>query len=115
MHLSVTAEAIVVSVAGELDLATVPLLDTIVRDVRAGVVRAPSACRLHVDLRGLDFVDLRGLRALRHLTSAACAAGFAVVIRPSHAVWRVNELAGAPLTLPIHEPRLFDRHTVGAG
>lgn len=87
---SLTADALVLQVRGELDIASVAELAA----VAAGAVRwRPS--RLVVDVGELRFVDLSGLHCLAGIRRRALAAGVAFHLRhPGPAVLRVIDLAG---------------------
>jgi anti-anti-sigma factor len=77
---------VVLHVAGDLDMATVP-------ELRAAVEDAAAAPRVVVDLSGLTFCDSTGLALLLETRKAAAAAGREVVVRnPSEPFRRVAEL-----------------------
>jgi anti-sigma B factor antagonist len=70
-----TGESLTVALCGELDIATVPQLDTFLEvHVHEGVRR------LVVDVSGLAFVDARGLRAFTAMWARAEQRGIAVVV-----------------------------------
>jgi anti-sigma B factor antagonist len=60
-----------IRLAGELDIATVPLLDARLREAQDAGRR-----RLVVDLRGLDFMDSTGLTLLTRWTLGAQEDGY---------------------------------------
>jgi anti-sigma B factor antagonist len=79
-----------VSLTGELDLATAPQL-------RACLASLPEEGENEVvlDLTGLDFIDSTGLSVLVMVFTRTRAAGCAMVIRnPSSAVIRILEITG---------------------
>ena len=89
-------EPVVVTVRGEVDLATAPELESCVSRALEG---APSAVIL--DLAALNFIDSSGLRVLVTLAGAATASGSSIALRnvPSHAQ-RVLDLTGLADTFP---------------
>ncbi len=58
--------AVLLRLVGELDMATAPLVDHAVATALAG-----HPHRLRLDLTGVTFCDVAGLRALRRLTDTA--------------------------------------------
>lgn len=79
-----------VAVQGELDLATVPLFEAAV----AGM-DVESLGRVVLDLRGLQFIDASGLRAVLAVRAACLRASVALAILPGpRPVQRVFELTG---------------------
>jgi anti-anti-sigma factor len=73
---------------GELDVATVPLLDEALRD-------AETAATVVLDLRGLTFIDSEGIRLLLTWHRRSEAAGRALRLVPGpDAVQRVFALTG---------------------
>ena len=99
VHTEQRADMVVVSVAGELDIATAPTLCARLDARRVG--RRP---RLLVDLTAVDFCDSTGLRALLGAASEVRAHGgrFAIVCPPSGDVARLLEIVGAGEWLGIH-------------
>ena len=89
----------VISVAGELDLATAPALCARLDAARDG--RRP---RLLVDLTAVEFCDSTGLRALLGAGSEVRAHGgrFALVCRPAGGVARLLEMVGAAEWIAIY-------------
>jgi anti-sigma B factor antagonist len=82
--------AAVVRPMGELDMATAPVLDDQLEQLRAAGIR-----RLILDLRGLHFMDSAGMRCVLKYDSLARNDGFSVeLIRGSRAVHRVFEVTG---------------------
>lgn len=79
-----------VKVRGEVDLATAPELETIVREVLDDGSRG-----IDLDLQHLTFIDSSGLRSLVALSKDTSARGvpFALLNVPRHAQ-RVLELTG---------------------
>ena len=81
---------------GALDIATVPMLERQLRDVREAGFR-----RLIVDLRGLSFMDSTGLRLALKWDAAARQDGFEISFVPGEpAVQRVFEITGTSGQLP---------------
>jgi anti-anti-sigma factor len=81
---------------GELDLATVPVLDD-----QLAALRDAGCRRLILDLRGLYFMDSSGLRCILRYDSLARNNGFSIeLIQGSRAVRRVFELTGTMAHLP---------------
>jgi anti-anti-sigma factor len=87
---SLEGETTIVRVHGELDLATVPSLESEMVPLMAGGARA-----VVLDLRELDFIDVAGLRLALRLEGLAQLNGvrFALVRGPV-CVERVFELTG---------------------
>jgi anti-anti-sigma factor len=81
-------DSLVVSLTGELDLATVPEFEGAIEHARGG-----SA--IVVDLTELTFIDSTGIRALLHVYSAGQNGHSSVsFVRGQRKVQRVLELAG---------------------
>ena len=75
---------------GALDVATVPVLDQQLEELRNAGFR-----RLILDLRGLQFMDSTGLRIILKYDYHARNDGFSIeLIRGSRAVQRIFELTG---------------------
>jgi anti-anti-sigma factor len=77
--------------SGELDIATVGELETAISDGLAG------GGQLVVDLRGLEFMDSTGVRALvaGHAAARDCDGSLVIVrARPGTEVARVIEISG---------------------
>lgn len=92
LHCEVSREdgSATVRAVGALDLATVPVLDDQLAELRNAGFR-----RLIIDLRGLYFIDSTGLRCLLKYDSLARNDGFSIeLIRGSRAVQRVFEFTG---------------------
>lgn len=93
----------VVTVSGDLDLASVPRLD----DELAGVLAldgesGPGLERIVVDLSGVDFVDSSGLTALIKANRRAKEGGLGFVLRsPSERVMRTLKLTQLETVLDI--------------
>ena len=97
----VRPSATVLSVRGELDLASVPMLRDEVADVLAA-----SPSRLYLDLAGVSFIDSTGCRGLLRAASAGEARGVPVelVVPKDHwPVRRVVDLMQLGERLPVHE------------
>ena len=85
-----------VRAVGALDLATVPILETHVAELRTAGVR-----RMILDLRGLYFMDSSGLRCILDCDAQARQDGFTIaLIQGPRAVQRVFELTGTTAQLP---------------
>jgi len=85
-----------ITVSGELDIATAPAIEAALRDVDLRSVR-----RVVLDLEPLDFIDARGLRAVLIVHATCVNASVALVIRPGRRrVQRVFELTGTDRLLP---------------
>ena len=92
----------VVTVSGDLDLATVPRLDAELGGVLAVDGDAPSPERVVVDLSAVDFVDSSGLTALIKANRRAKEDGLAFVLRaPSDRVMRTLKLTQLETVLDI--------------
>jgi anti-sigma B factor antagonist len=89
----------VISVSGELDIATAPRLCA-----RLDASRTDGYPRLLVDLSNVAFCDSTGLRALLGAASEVRAAGgrFAIVCPPDGDVARLLEIVGAAEWMAIH-------------
>ncbi|MGW8358931.1 STAS domain-containing protein, partial [Streptomyces wedmorensis] len=72
-------ETVELRLAGELDLATVPLLQQ-----AAATALGTRPRRLRLDLTGLTFCDQTGLRALHRLTRQAHAAHISLRLTGIH-------------------------------
>jgi anti-sigma B factor antagonist len=82
------AESIVVSLTGELDLATVQTFERYLREAEA-----TSPARLVVDLGTLAFMDSTGLQTLLRSAERAHASGYQLALRRGpNQVQRVFEL-----------------------
>jgi anti-sigma B factor antagonist len=82
------ARRVLVSISGELDLATRDLL-------RERCATVPPAPELVIDLTGLAFVDCGSLRVLERLmVDCTAAGGRARVVAPDGPVRRVLEISG---------------------
>jgi anti-sigma B factor antagonist len=99
---SLEGDTTLVRVFGELDLATVPSLESALQPLMEGGARI-----IVLDLRELDFIDVAGLRLALRLEGLAQLHGarFALVRGPIR-VQRVFELTGMERFLPvIDDPR----------
>lgn len=87
----------VVSLAGELDMMTVPAL--------VSALAAARRSRVIVDLSGLEFMDSSGVRALIDAQTPALSDGgsLVLVVRPESVPGRVVELTGLAEVIPIAE------------
>ena len=78
----------VIAPRGELDLATVPIFETVVEGIDFSSVRL-----VVLDLAALAFIDVSGMRAVLRLHEICRAHSVALTIRPGpRAVQRVFEL-----------------------
>jgi anti-sigma B factor antagonist len=82
-------DRLVLSLHGELDLASAPGLE---RELR--VVSDDEFRRLFIDLEGLEFMDSVGLRVLLQARQGAARAQNLTLCRPPRQVQRLIELAG---------------------
>ena len=93
-------DAATMRAVGSLDLATVPILETHLADLREAGVR-----RTILDLRGLHFMDSTGLRCILGCDAQARQDGFTLaLIQGPRAVRRVFELTGTTAQLPFIDP-----------
>lgn len=92
----------IISVAGELDIATAPALCARLDASRAG--RRP---RLLIDLTNVQFCDSTGLRALLGAASEVRTHGgrFALVCEPGGGVARLLDIVGATEVIAVHADR----------
>jgi anti-sigma B factor antagonist len=95
-------DLVVLRPAGELDLTTVPLVET---ELRA--LRDAGFDRVVVDLRDLAFVDSTGL-ALLLAWHAEGGLTLELLPGPAH-VMRVVELSGVSDVVPVLDRRRFER------
>jgi anti-sigma B factor antagonist len=87
------------TLAGELDMATVPRVEQAVSALLEQGVRG-----LVVDLSGITFVDSSGLRMFISLNERAAAEGFSLSLtRPSDRSLAVFQITGAEENLPFIE------------
>jgi anti-anti-sigma factor len=82
----------VLSVSGELDIATAPILAE-----QAAAALHGLAGRLIVDLSGLEFIDGRGARALAAVTSAAPPGGPVLVRGLADRFRKIFDILALPL------------------
>ena len=86
---------VVVRPKGDLDIATTPLLDDILRDL---ATRGASAV---LDLQAVEFIDSSGLQAILSAHAASQRDGFGLTMLPGPPrVMKVFELAGLDEHLP---------------
>ena len=91
-------DVVVVSLTGELDMATAPA-------VQEAVERAQGEGPIAVDLRELTFIDSTGIRALLDIYAAGQDGHSAVsFIRGPKRVQRVLQLAGVEQLLAWRDP-----------
>jgi anti-anti-sigma factor len=89
-------EAVRIRPVGELDMATAPVLDAQMRDLRDSGFR-----RLILDLSGLLFIDSSGLHLILRYDAKARRNGFSLQLVPGdRAVQLVFEVAGVAAQLP---------------
>jgi anti-anti-sigma factor len=88
IDVSRTEDRVVVSLDGELDLASVPLLQ---REVQNATLDDPGTVVL--DLSGLEFIDSTGLRAILTLEQSCTERGAAfALVRGSQQVQRLMNM-----------------------
>jgi anti-sigma B factor antagonist len=92
---------LVISVSGELDIATVPQLRR-----RLGAALDRGTRRIVIDLRTLEFLDSVAVAALLHAARQLGDEGrFAVAVAPDSYTRMVFEIAGLPQCLDVVETR----------
>lgn len=99
------SEGIVLSVHGELDLATVPVLRAAVEEA----LRAQPS-RLCLDLSPTAFIDSTGCRELLRAARTGAAAGTAVQLLVPPDNWRVRRVVDfmqLGVRLPVHDETPF--------
>ncbi len=89
----------VVSVAGELDLATAPELRAALDVAEAGAAHA-----ITLDLSEVDFIDSTGVAVLIEYTARSRANGDRLRILAGPAVEHVLDVSGTRSHLPLLEP-----------
>jgi anti-anti-sigma factor len=90
IKLAADAQGMVVTVGGELDLETAPMLDRALADIDETQVN-----RLLIDLRQVSFMDSTGLSSILRAQRLARSNGHALVLRRgSRQVQRLFQLAG---------------------
>jgi anti-anti-sigma factor len=83
-------DVIAVHVAGEIDIASVGVLDATLRDLRDAGFRS-----IHIDLQEVAFMDLRGIALLLRWSDLALLEGIELTIQPGRgAAWRTISLVG---------------------
>jgi anti-sigma B factor antagonist len=83
-------DGVVVTIHGELDLATMSELEWALHEIEATNPR-----RILLDLRGLDFMDGSGLSVMMSAARSAAASGHLLVLRRGpHQVQRLFDLTG---------------------
>lgn len=88
------------TLVGELDPATAPLVDAAV----ATAVASGGLDQLVLDLQGIDFIDSAGLRVLVRAREALRSNGSALVLRsPSPNTLRLLEVSGLTDLLDVQE------------
>lgn len=98
---SFAPDGLVVTVAGELDIATVPQVRKLLNAALAGGAR-----RVVIDLRPLFFLDSVAVAALLRIAAELGDDGrLAVVVDPDSYIWMVFEIAGLPQCLDVVETR----------
>jgi len=99
-HIVASTETALLKLAGELDMATAPLVDQAVADCLAGGIR-----RLNIDRATVTFCDAAGLRALERANRASSAhctvfrlAGMHRRLRRTFALHRAGSLIAPAMT-----------------
>jgi anti-sigma B factor antagonist len=99
IEVSASAEGAVMTLTGELDIATVPQLAEAVESALAG-----SPAELVLDLRPLSFVDSSGLREFILLADRAEQEGWRLaLVRPGGPALAVFQITRADENLPFVE------------
>ena len=89
-----------IQAVGELDLATVPILDA-----ELAALRDAGCRRLILDLSGLAFMDSTGLRCILRYDAEARQDGFSIALIPGPpAVQRVFQVTDTEARLPFIRP-----------
>jgi anti-sigma B factor antagonist len=92
-------ESATVTLAGELDIATVPRVEEAIEATLTGEVQT-----LTIDLSGLGFVDSSGLRLFIVLDQRAAEQGWELrLMRPDAQVLTVFQVSGVEENLPFVE------------
>jgi anti-anti-sigma factor len=97
---------VVLSVQGELDIATVPLLRQAVDDALKAIENDRAPRRLYVDLTPTAFIDSTGCRELARAAKTAAPLGIAVeIVAPvdNRKVRRIVDFMQFGALLPLHE------------
>ncbi|HEY8526930.1 MAG TPA: STAS domain-containing protein [Acidimicrobiales bacterium] len=97
-------EGAVVTVEGELDLSTGPVLE----EALAALVDDPTCGSITVELDGLTFMDSTGLHVLVKAQNHLATRGSEIVLaRPTPAVLRILDMAGVTslFTIDRNAPR----------
>ena len=93
------SESASVTLAGELDIATVPRVEEAIETTLSDELRA-----LTIDLSGLTFVDSSGLRLFIVLDQRASEQGWSLrLLRPDAQVLTVFQVSGVEENLPFVE------------
>ena len=90
----------IVSVAGELDIATAPTLQTALEHADTDGAR-----HVLVDLTDTRFLETSGLRTLLRASQRMSAGGSLSIVCPNACVRRVFELTGTADLLALHDDR----------
>lgn len=98
----VTAEAVVISAVGEVDMATVPQLEQALTPGRGG---PDPGTRLILDLTQVSFLGSAGLATVITAATKIDQQGGSLhlVVGHQHAVLRALEITGLDKLLPLHE------------
>lgn len=99
IHSTRTAGACVITLAGDVDATTAPALEGVL--LRS--LDDPGVSEVHVDLRGVDFLDSAGLTVLVVAHRAAQSSGRGLSLRcgSSRAVLRPLEITGLLTVLTV--------------
>lgn len=93
-------ETLVITVAGELDVSTAPILQ---RELERAAEASPTSLRL--DLSALRFMDSTGLQLVLSTATRAQEAGRSLeLVRSSESVQRVFQVAGLEERLTFIDP-----------
>jgi anti-sigma B factor antagonist len=90
-------DSVAIRLSGELDLATAPEVDAAFADV------AQRSVPVILDLRGLQFMDSRGIRMLVAYHDQALAAGFPLTVACDEPITKLLKLTGLDRRLMLIE------------
>jgi len=94
-EVSPDGDSVAIRLHGELDVATAPEVDSAFADV------AERRVPIMLDLRGLTFMDSRGIRMLVSFNEQALASGFSFTISCGDRIGRLLALTGVDRHLSV--------------